>query len=103
MPEAVDRFSERVVGYTRRAISAASRWMNVPGLMLKSVYEVRPTSDGWMIAERGSSSLLRVFPKKQDAIREASKMGRNHKAESTSSRERARSIVQYLSAAASSP
>lgn len=43
---------------------------------VKSIYEVRPIEDGWMIAEKGSARPLRVFAKKQEAIREARRLAR---------------------------
>jgi hypothetical protein len=61
------------------ALRVASRLVTRSTTTVKSIYEVRPIEDGWMIAEKGSAVPLRIFVKKQEAIREARQMAReNH-------------------------
>jgi 2-hydroxychromene-2-carboxylate isomerase len=60
------------------ALRVASRLVTRSDAKVKFIYEVRPVEDGWMIAEKGSELPLRIFVKKQDAIREARRMAREH-------------------------
>lgn len=70
-----------VQGFAREAVRAAGRLAMRPMFLGKSAFEVKYTDDGWMITRQGSSIPLRVFPKKQDAVREARRMGKSLRTE----------------------
>lgn len=76
VPKRVTSAGNRVAKAFRQAVTRGRE--TVAG---KSVYEVRRAEDGWMIAEKGSGAPLRVFVKKQEAIREARRMARQHRTE----------------------
>ena len=62
---------------SRRAIESVARLM--AKREFKGAFEVRPSSDGWMVARAGSSLPLHVFAKKPDAIKEAKRLAREKK------------------------
>lgn len=57
-----------------RAFRIADQWLRSRGLMAPKAFEVRSVEDGWMVARRGSNLPMRVFPRKQDAVKEANKI-----------------------------
>lgn len=76
VPKRVADASDRMMRAVRQAVTRGRE--TIEG---KSVFEVRRVEDGWMIAEKGSALPLRVFVKKQEAIREARRMARAHHTE----------------------
>lgn len=75
------QLSRNASQFGQRLLRQAGQLMKIPGLVGRTAYEVKPTSDGWMVALRGSTLPLRVFAKKQDAIREGKRMARSQKSE----------------------
>lgn len=57
-----------------RMLRMADKWLRSRGLMAPKAFEVRSVEYGWMVARRGSSLPMRVFTKKQDAVKEATKL-----------------------------
>ncbi len=78
------RFRKRMINKMTKLGHAIAdgvgQWVSLPGLNGKLVYEVRSAEEGWKIVERGSRIPLRLFANKKDAIKEARKMARDHKA-----------------------
>ncbi len=79
--EPITEFRDQIEIWRERMMSFVREMVLVQAAADRSVFQVKPGDEGWVIFEKSSNIQFKTYPRKQDAIRAAKKMAREKSAE----------------------